>query len=66
MSYYWAVAFAILALIAALFGFTAIAPGVAMVSQVSFFIFLAAFAVALIAGLARGDRWHWWHWHRHA
>ena len=56
---YWALVFFVVALIAALFGFTGLAAGAATIAQVLFFIFLAVFVIALIAGLARGGgRWH--------
>lgn len=55
----WALAFFIVAMIAAVFGFGGIAHGSANVSQVMFFLFLIAFLVSFIIGVAedkhRGD-----------
>jgi uncharacterized membrane protein YtjA (UPF0391 family) len=50
----WALAFFIIAIIAAVFGFGNIAAGAAGIAQVLFFIFLVAFVIALIAGLVTG------------
>ena len=49
----WAVIFFVIALVAALFGFTGIVSGAVQIAQVLFFIFLVVFIVTLIAGLAR-------------
>ena len=49
----WAVAFFIVALVAALFGFTGIALGAAAVGKVLFFIFLVLFLVSLVAHVSR-------------
>jgi len=49
----WALTFLIVALIAALFGFTGIAVGAAEIARVLFFIFLVLFVVALITGMVR-------------
>lgn len=48
---YWALVFFVVAIIAALFGFSGIAAGAVTIAQVLFFIFLAVFLVTLIAGL---------------
>lgn len=48
----WAGIFFVIALIAAAFGFTGIAEGAADIAKVLFYIFLALFAIVLIAGLA--------------
>ncbi|HXG62246.1 MAG TPA: DUF1328 family protein [Planctomycetota bacterium] len=50
----WALAFFIIAIIAAVFGFGNIAAGAAGIAQVLFFIFLVAFVIALVAGLVTG------------
>lgn len=47
----WALIFFIIAIIAALFGFTGIYLAAATIAQILFFIFLAFFLIALIAGL---------------
>lgn len=49
----WAIAFFIIALIAALFGFGGIAAGAATIAKVLFFIFLALFILSLIVALFR-------------
>ncbi len=50
----WAVTFFIIAIIAALFGFTGIAVAAAGIAKVLFFVFLVLFAIALVAGMLRG------------
>ena len=50
---YYAAVFFIIALIAALFGFTGIAIGAAEIAKVLFLIFLVLFAVSLVVGLLR-------------
>ena len=49
----YALIFFIVALIAALFGFTGIAVGAAEIAKILFFIFLILFVVSLVAGLIR-------------
>jgi uncharacterized membrane protein YtjA (UPF0391 family) len=49
-----AIAFFVIALLAALFGFGGIASASAGIAQILFFIFLVLFALALITGLVRG------------
>ena len=44
----WALFFAIVSLVAAVFGFTGIASGAAAIAQLLFFIFLALCVVALV------------------
>lgn len=51
---YWAAIFFIVALVAALFGFTAIAGAAMFVAKILFFVFLVLFLIFLIMGLARG------------
>jgi uncharacterized membrane protein YtjA (UPF0391 family) len=48
---YWALVFFIIAVIAAIFGFGGIASGAALIAKILFFIFVAVFVIALIAGL---------------
>jgi uncharacterized membrane protein YtjA (UPF0391 family) len=49
----WALAFFLIAIIAAIFGFGGIAVGAAEIAKVLFFIFLVLFVVALITGMVR-------------
>jgi uncharacterized membrane protein YtjA (UPF0391 family) len=49
----YALIFFIVALVAALFGFTGIAAGAVEIARVLFFIFLVLFIVSLVAGLIR-------------
>lgn len=53
---YWALVFFVVALIAALLGFTGIAVAAAGVSKILFFIFLVLFVVSLVAHLGSGRR----------
>jgi len=46
----WALAFLVVALIAAVFGFTDIAAGAAYFARVLFFLFLVLFVVAIVLG----------------
>ena len=50
----WAVAFFIIAIIAAVFGFGGIATGSAEIARLLFFIFLVVFVVSLIWALMTG------------
>lgn len=50
---HYAAVFLVVALIAALFGFTGIAAGAVEIAKILFFIFLLLFVVSLIAGLLR-------------
>ena len=50
----WAIAFFIIAIVAAVFGFGGIASGAAGIAKVLFFLFLIAFVVSLVMGLMRG------------
>lgn len=50
---YYAAVFLVIALIAALFGFTGIAGGAVAIAKVLFFVFTVMFVVLLIAGLMR-------------
>jgi uncharacterized membrane protein YtjA (UPF0391 family) len=49
----WAVAFFVVALIAAVFGFLGIAAAAVSIARVLFFIFLVLFLVSLLGGLLR-------------
>ncbi len=51
---YWAVVFFIIAVIAALFGFTTIAGAALGLAKIVFFIFLVLFVIALIMGVMGG------------
>jgi uncharacterized membrane protein YtjA (UPF0391 family) len=52
----WAGIFFVIALVAAAFGFSGIAAGAASIAKILFFLFLAIFAVLLIAGLVVGRK----------
>ncbi|MGA2719298.1 MAG: DUF1328 family protein [Candidatus Acidiferrales bacterium] len=49
----WALAFFVIAIIAAVFGFGGIALAAAGIAKLLFFIFLVLFLVALLGGLVR-------------
>ena len=50
---HYAAVFFVIALVAALFGFTGIAAGAVEIAKILFFIFVVLFLVSLIAGLMR-------------
>lgn len=50
----WAIAFFVIALIAALFGFGGIAATASGIAQILFFVFLVLFVGSLIVHLVRG------------
>jgi uncharacterized membrane protein YtjA (UPF0391 family) len=50
---YYAVVFLIIAVVAALFGFTGIAASAVGIAKILFFVFLLLFVVSLIVGLMR-------------
>ena len=50
----WAVAFFIIAIVAALFGFTGIAVGAASIAKILFWVFVVLFFLSLIAGTFTG------------
>jgi len=52
----WALAFFIIAIIAAVFGFTGIAAGASEIARVCFFFFVVVFLVSLVWGLVTGRR----------
>ena len=54
VSHGWAVTFAILALLAGVLGFVALAGTLAMIAKVLLFVFLALFVVSLILGRGQG------------
>ena len=50
---HYALVFFVVAIIAAVFGFTGIAMGAAEIAKILFFIFLVLFVVSLVGGLLR-------------
>jgi uncharacterized membrane protein YtjA (UPF0391 family) len=52
----WAAGFFVIAIIAAIFGFSGIAAGSADIARVLFFVFLVVFFVSLVMGLLSGGR----------
>jgi len=50
---HYAAVFFVIALVAALFGFTGIAAGAVEIAKILFFIFLLLFVASLIVGLIR-------------
>jgi uncharacterized membrane protein YtjA (UPF0391 family) len=52
----WAIAFLIIAVIAAIFGFGGIAAAATDIAMILFWVFVILFVVFLIAGLVRGRR----------
>ncbi|MGM0576921.1 MAG: DUF1328 domain-containing protein [Myxococcota bacterium] len=52
----WALAFFVIALVAALFGFGGIAAGAASIAKILFWVFVALFLVSLVVGVIRGRR----------
>ncbi len=49
----WSIAFFLVALLAAIFGFTDIASGAAWAGKVLFFVFLSCFVFSFVTGLFR-------------
>jgi uncharacterized membrane protein YtjA (UPF0391 family) len=49
----WAITFFIVAIVAALFGFTGMAAGAAGIAKILFFLFPALFVIGLVLGLIR-------------
>lgn len=49
----WALAFLVIALIAAVFGFGGVAVEAAFIAKVIFFVFLVLFLISLISGAVR-------------
>jgi uncharacterized membrane protein YtjA (UPF0391 family) len=52
----WALAFLILTLVAAFFGFAGVAAASAGVAKILFYVFVIIFAVTLLAGLLESRR----------
>jgi len=52
----WAIIFFVVALIAALFGFSTIAVGAAGIAKILFFVFLVLFVISLVMHLVRGRK----------
>jgi uncharacterized membrane protein YtjA (UPF0391 family) len=52
----WALAFLILTLVAAFFGFAGVAVASAGIAKILFYIFVIIFAVTLLAGVLEGGR----------
>ena len=52
----WAIAFFVIAIVAAVFGFGNIAAGATSIAQILFIIFLILFVLSLIASVVRGRR----------
>ena len=52
----WAVAFLVIALVAALFGFGGIVGAAVGIAKILFFIFVALFAISLVMSLIGGKR----------
>jgi uncharacterized membrane protein YtjA (UPF0391 family) len=50
----WAATFFVIAIIAAVFGFTGIAVATAEIAKLLFFLFLVLFVISLAVGLVRG------------
>ncbi len=50
----WAITFAILALLAGLFGFMALEGSLALIAKILLFVFLAFFVISLFFGRRRG------------
>lgn len=50
----WALTFFLIAIIAAVFGFSGIAASASGIAQILFFVFLVAFFVSLIMNFSRG------------
>ena len=49
----YAIAFFVIAIVAALFGFGGIAAGATEIAKILFFVFLVLFVVSLVAGMMR-------------
>lgn len=53
---HYAIVFFVIALVAAVLGFTGIAAGAVEIARILFFVFIVLFVVSLIAGLLRGKK----------
>jgi uncharacterized membrane protein YtjA (UPF0391 family) len=56
----WAAIFLVIALVAAVFGFTGVAEGATDIAKVLFYIFLALCAILFVAGLAVAQKMKSW------
>jgi uncharacterized membrane protein YtjA (UPF0391 family) len=52
----WALTFLVVALVAAVLGFTSVAGAAMGIAKILFFVFLVLFAVSLVMHLMRGGR----------
>lgn len=52
----WSIGFFVVAIVAALFGFTGISAGAASIARMFFYFFIALFLIALLVGLFSGKR----------
>jgi len=52
----WALIFAVISIVAGVFGFTGVAAGSAALAKILFFVAIALFAVFLVLGLTIGKR----------
>jgi uncharacterized membrane protein YtjA (UPF0391 family) len=52
----WALTFLVVALVAAVLGFTSVAGAAMGIAKILFFVFLVLFAVSLVMHLVRGGR----------
>jgi uncharacterized membrane protein YtjA (UPF0391 family) len=50
---YWSVVFLVIALMAAIFGFTGVEVAAAGIAKILFLVFLVLFVISLIGGIAR-------------
>ncbi len=55
---YWSVLFLVIALVAALFGFTTVAGAAISIAKLLFFLFIAIFVVLLVLALVGGIAVH--------
>lgn len=53
---YWAGVFLIIAIVAAIFGFSGIVSVAVGISKILFFVFLVMFIIALFTGLVKGKK----------
>jgi uncharacterized membrane protein YtjA (UPF0391 family) len=53
---HYALVFFVIALVAAVLGFTGIAAGAVEIARILFFVFIVLFVASLIAGLLRGKK----------
>lgn len=53
---HYAIVFFVIALVAAVLGFTGIAAGAVEIARILFFVFIVLFVASLIVGLIRGKK----------